>query len=712
MGSKTVGRKGHEGEKMNNGMHSSKDVNACANSSVVSTGEGLTLSNEHKKKKTKRHEANGDDVELSATDTGAVGLDGDIDLSNHEIEKNRKKKKKRKSKKINAESDVVSQKVRKRDKACDGGWEIGASKENLKEGRTGVGEKVSLQKDGKKYMERNFESGVLKYRKKKHKEKKSKDKNENGRNHLDENIMDHDESARMERKQKKQQLIVNLEAKSLKLMAETPGNFSNAIEENGGNIDSGEDENLGAHAFNAEDGRKDEKKRKKRKRDKDVSDTGTMINEINQKDVGNIMEKVQHSRKKSKKREKHNVDLAAALQEKMNGKLGSKSNPMGENEGNEYSIENKVGGGKIEDHTVKKVKKKKKVKSVVNGSEGKGSDREQRMGKGVEGTNPLEKSTLKGTSKRVSFSEEVEVFPLSDDGPSSNTVQKEEMVRGKRFSHEEDEMVKEAVLNYMDAHGLGEEGLQMVLSCKKYPELKNCWKEIGAALPWRPYLSVYNRAHILFERDEKGSWTPEEYELVHKFHEKHGSDWKTLAEALGKHRIHVKDTWRRIKVINRRRGKWSQDEYQNLFDLVNMDLRMKACEEMKSSKHGMLRDNICWTAISEKLGTRATPMCCMKWYHQLTSPMVAEGKWLDVDDYHLVIALYNLDACCIEDVDWDNLLDHRSGDLCRKRLNQMVKHIGEHGNKSFADQVEILIERYCPDVLEAREAYNSIPVVP
>ncbi|KAJ9189385.1 hypothetical protein P3X46_000689 [Hevea brasiliensis] len=525
-----------------------------------------------------------------------------MDLSNHEIEKNRKKKKKRKSKKINAESDVVSQKVRKRDKACDAGWEIDASKENLKEGRTGVGENVSLQKDGKKYMERNFESGVLKYRKKKHKEKKSKDKNENGRNHLDENIMDHDKSARMERKQKKQQLIVNLEAKSLKLMAETPGNFSNAIKENGGNIDSGEDENLA----------------KKRKRDKDVSDTETMINEINQKDVGNIMEKVQHSRKKSKKREKHNVDLAAALQEKMNGKLGNKSNPMGENEGNEYSIENKVGGGKIEDHTVKKVKKK----PVVNGSEGKGSDREQRMGKGVEGTNPLEKSTLKGTSKRVSFSEEVEVFPLSDDGPSSNTVQKEEMVRGKRFSHEEDVMVKEAVLNYMDAHGLGEEGLQMVLNCKKYPELKNCWKEIGAALPWRPYLSVYNRAHILFERDEKGSWTPEEYELVHKFHEKHGSDWKTLAEALGKHRIH-----------------WSQDEYENLFDLVNVDLRMKACEEMKSSKHGMLGDNIYWTAISEKLGTRATPMCCMKWHHQLTSPMVAEGKWLDVDDYHLVIAL-------------------------------------------------------------------------
>ncbi|KAJ9178075.1 hypothetical protein P3X46_009990 [Hevea brasiliensis] len=718
MGTKTVGRKGREGDKKKNEVHSSKDMTPCANSSAVSIGEGLTLSNEHEEKNTKRHKANGYDFELSATETEDVSLGGDIDLSNHEIEKNRKKKKKRKLEQINAESYVVSQTVRKPNKAGDTGGEVSESKEDLKEAFTGVGEKMSLQKDAKIDLESNYESGVLKDRKNKHKKKKSKDKNENGSDHLDEIITDYVESPRKERKKKQQQQHhnVDLEAKSPKVMAETPGNESNAIEENGGNIDSAEDENLDAHALYAEDGRKDEKKRKKRKREKDVRDTGVMIDESDRKDVGNeseldgnIMKNVEPSRKESKKKKKHNVYLEAASRERMDGKLGNQNNQMGENEGNEYSIENKAGGGKIEGHNVKKVKKKK-VKSVENGLEGKGSERELRISKGVEATNPSERSTPKGTSKRVSFSEQVEVFPLSD-GPSGETVQKEKLVQGKRFSREEDEMVKEAVLNYISAHGLGEEGLKMVLNCKKYPELKNCWKEIGAALPWRPFVSVYYRAHILFERDKKRSWTAEECELVLKFHEKYGSDWKTLAEALGKHRIHVKDTWRRIKVANRKRGRWSQEEYQTLFDLVNMDLRMKAREETRSSKHGMLRDNICWTAISDKLGTRTTPMCCMKWYHQLTSPMVAEGEWLDVDDYQLVIALYDLDACCMEDVDWDNLLEHRSGDVCRKRWNQMVKHLGEHGNKSFAEQVEVLVERYCPDVLEAREAYNSKPVI-
>ncbi|KAG7955937.1 hypothetical protein I3843_11G099300 [Carya illinoinensis] len=319
-----------------------------------------------------------------------------------------------------------------------------------------------------------------------------------------------------------------------------------------------------------------------------------------------------------------------------------------------------------------------------------------------------ENSTPGGTSKRVSFSDRVEVF-TSSDGPIDSD-RDDNLIRGKRFSREEDEMIKKAVLNYIEAKGLGDEGLNMVLHCKSHAEHKNCWKDIGAALPWRPYKSVYYRAHILFERSEERKWTNEEYELIRSFHEKHGSDWRQLADFLGKHRVHVKDAWRRIKLPNMKKGRWSQEEYQKLFDLVNMDLRMKIFEE-KKSKHGMLRDNIAWEAISNSLSTRSNVLCCQKWYTQLTSPMVTEGIWADADDYRLVDVLYALDACCIEDVDWDNLLEHRSGDVCRRRWDQMLKHIGEHASKSFTEQVEVLSKRYCTDVLEAREIYDSKPAV-
>ncbi|KAK7344115.1 hypothetical protein VNO77_13405 [Canavalia gladiata] len=300
--------------------------------------------------------------------------------------------------------------------------------------------------------------------------------------------------------------------------------------------------------------------------------------------------------------------------------------------------------------------------------------------------------------KRVTFSDQVDICC---DG----------LVRGKRFSQEEDEKIKASVFNYIESHGLGDEGLDKILHCGSHPEVRDCWKEIAAALPERPTQGVYYRAHILFERDEKRKWTPEELDFLRKVQEQHGSDWKSVAEALGKHRFHVKDTWRRIKLTNTNKGRWTQEEYQNLFDLVNLDLRTRASEGQRKTKHGMLRDNIGWEAIGDKLATRTSARCCKKWYEQLTSPMVASGAWSDTDDYRLLDALFTLDACSMQEVDWDCLLEHRPGDVCRKRWNQMVQYIGEHGGKSFAEQVEILAKRFCPDLLEAREAFDEKPVV-
>ncbi|MCL7023354.1 hypothetical protein MKW94_023686 [Papaver nudicaule] len=124
-----------------------------------------------------------------------------------------------------------------------------------------------------------------------------------------------------------------------------------------------------------------------------------------------------------------------------------------------------------------------------------------------------------------------------------------------------------------------------------------------------------------------------------------------------------------------------------------------------------LRDNIGWQAISDTVATRTHADCCYKWYTKLSSSMVKEGVWADVDDFRLLNELYMLDACCVEDVDWDNLLEYRSGEICQKRWRQMVNHIGEHGIKSFIQQVEVLAKRYCPELLETREAFDSKPLI-
>lgn len=349
--------------------------------------------------------------------------------------------------------------------------------------------------------------------------------------------------------------------------------------------------------------------------------------------------------------------------------------------------------------TCEKIKKKKKKRDNKNSE--------------AEKTVENNSKKPKKKTKKVSFSSDVEIFP------SQNTKKRKTkkttgdgLVRGKRFTPEEDEIVKQAVNNYIISNNLGDDGLQMILNCRLHKGMNKCWQEIGSCIPYRPYTAIYYRAHILFEQSEHRVWTPEEIKFLKESHAKHGNKWKMIAEELGKHRFHVKDTWRRIKFDNLKNGKWSQDEYQNLYDMVNLDLQMKITGQEKKSKHGMLRDNIPWTAISEKLSTRSDATCCRKWYEQLTSSLVAEKKWSDADDYWLVGRLYEIDAACVEDVDWDNVLEHRSGDICRKRWDQMVVCIGNHKGKTFGEQVEILAKRYRPELAETRQIWDDKPLVP
>ncbi|KAK6126395.1 hypothetical protein DH2020_039845 [Rehmannia glutinosa] len=486
------------------------------------------------------------------------------------------------------------------------------------------------------------------------------------------------------------------------------GEFEEEREIDGKEVET-QSQNCGVHAMEMVE-------RKKRKKDtkKSKDDEGD-ISSLQQENVpdsvkGNI-ESTKHDgntpkerkrKMKHKKKENYKDDSCAAQQDYVDNNSNGLMH-TDEIQSNELESANK--------------RKRKRTQVVENGSDALQDNGVECENNGKKKKTKLVESgsndaTPNKSNKKVRFSGQDEVFPLPGDSNTWKENEEEDnLVRGKRFTREEDEIVKKAVCNYILEHDLGDEGLNMVLNCRKHPMVKGCWKEITSAIPYRPYTSIYYRAQILLRRSETRKWTQEECDEILKHQQEHGNEWKALAEELGRHRFHVKDTWRRIKLRNRKKGQWSQEEYQKLFDLVNSDLLLKVSEE-KKSKYGMLRDNVCWTAISDVLATRSQAACCLKWYKQLTSTMVAEGAWADTDDYRLIGALYSIDATCIEDVDWDNLIDDRTRYVCRKRWNQMVLHIGQHGNKSFAEQVEILAQRYCPHLLEAREAWDSKPKVP
>lgn len=345
-------------------------------------------------------------------------------------------------------------------------------------------------------------------------------------------------------------------------------------------------------------------------------------------------------------------------------------------------------GGEEADVDGKNDKKKRKSKEVVGG--------------GKKEKEKAARSNNKG--KRVSFADSMEVFTIEggddEDGGRSG---ESKLVHGKRFTPEEDTILMEAMKNYAEMKQLGEKGLEMFRNSSKHPELKGCWSDIAKSLPHRPLGATYRRANVLLCRSAERKWTQEEYEQIRRFVQENGTDWKTLAQELGKSRIHVKDAWRRIKPKNLKKGRWAQEEIQILFDLVNIDLRLKARQEKRIDDHRVLKDNISWEAISDKMTTRSHKFCCLKWYQSLASPLVQQGIWADVDDYLLVEALQKIDAVCIEDVDWDCLLDHRSGEVCRQRWNQMIRLLGGHREKPFIEQVEVLSKRYCADMIEYRK---------
>ncbi|KAI3968619.1 hypothetical protein MKW92_028149 [Papaver armeniacum] len=369
--------------------------------------------------------------------------------------------------------------------------------------------------------------------------------------------------------------------------------------------------------------------------------------------------------KKNKRKNENGGDSGECYAEKSDGEAQSGSRSSKKRSREEEVLDVDIGEGK------KKKKKKKRAKSDANIENTNANIGDVETQNNLGSTNEhMRNSNSKNSSKRVKFASNVEVFPLFDDQDNQEENLRNKLVQGKRFTRQEDQIIKDAVHNYIEAHELGEEGLDMILNCRKHPNIRTCWKEIGAALPYRPQGAVYERAHTLFERESHVIGL----RMRKQFYEKHGPNWKSLAQVLGKDKKHVKDKWRHIYRAGLKRGKWSQTEYQSLFQLVNKDLQMRVYEE-KKSKHGMIRDNISWKAISDRLATRTEMRCCNKWY------------------FLTILLLVRLDACCVEDVDWDNLLEH------------------SHGVKSFSEQVEVLAKRYCPELLEVREALDSRPVV-
>ncbi|KAK1404891.1 putative DNA-binding protein REB1 [Heracleum sosnowskyi] len=326
-----------------------------------------------------------------------------------------------------------------------------------------------------------------------------------------------------------------------------------------------------------EDNTVEKQKKKKRKRRKfHTSENPDVLNEktvTEARESNNVVKNVEKKKKKKRKRQR-------TVEEENDSDKGKENSAGGKD------VENSLVDGAVAREKVKmknKSRRRWKNEEITDNDVhlNKARDNEATNLSKMEKTKSIEndpKNPKSKEKKKIRFSQHVEVFYLS----GSEEDEKGPLVQGKRFTREEDEIVKAAVEKYIESHCLGAKGLEMVMNCKYHRQLRNCWKEIGAALPHRPSSAVYFRAHILYEAGERPEWTEEERKMLFEQYGKHGNNWKLLAKEFKRYRSHVKDTWRRIK-LKRNIRHWSQEEYQNLFDHVN-NKRMESFVSQSKSR--------------------------------------------------------------------------------------------------------------------------------
>ncbi|MCO5570689.1 hypothetical protein L7F22_024416 [Adiantum nelumboides] len=184
--------------------------------------------------------------------------------------------------------------------------------------------------------------------------------------------------------------------------------------------------------------------------------------------------------------------------------------------------------------------------------------------------------------------------------------------------------------------------------------------------------------------------------LQESLHKKHGNQWKYLSTLIGRSRLSITEKWRCMRRA-KATGVWTREELQQLSDLVHSCLRFKMLEDKSCRK--LLRDNITWDKIADTIGTHSHANCCKKWYGSLSAAMVADGLWASKDDFLLLESLLESGACMEEEVDWDSLLSHRSGQTCLFRWKQLAKHLGENRTRGFLEKLNDLVHRYAPELL-------------
>eukprot|EP00793_Prasinoderma_coloniale_P000286 PRCOL_00005270-RA len=263
--------------------------------------------------------------------------------------------------------------------------------------------------------------------------------------------------------------------------------------------------------------------------------------------------------------------------------------------------------------------------------------------------------------------------------------QSDPALKGKRFSKEEDDALKAAIVDFLKDKGMpsNDEGIRSLL--KKGSKTVGAWGQLAEGVPGRCAKACLQRAQRKFDQfNYKGKWTKEEEERLRKFVEKSSGrpSWVVIGAQLERNEKAVANKWREIKLgENRKKGRWSEDEKTKLEQLVKESLARQGKTLEPNSTTVLLnasnqrqRDKIDWTAISDRMGTRTFTQCLEKWYNDIAPKLAAnDSEWSLKEENELLRAMWRTSPGDEGQVTWDTLMKRRTGTQCKARWREMVK---------------------------------------
>ncbi len=121
----------------------------------------------------------------------------------------------------------------------------------------------------------------------------------------------------------------------------------------------------------------------------------------------------------------------------------------------------------------------------------------------------------------------------------------------------------------------------------------------------------------------------------------------------------------------------------------------------------MVIDNIDWSAIAARMGTRTQMSVADKWYRDCAPSMRDAGTWGPGDDKRLLRFLLRAGAEEESVVPWGDAVRGRTGAAALRRWKLMVKHVPGAVDRGYEGCVDFLVDKFAPALRDEPEDFEE-----